>query len=119
MATGAGNKPVPFRMECVSADGRCTQPVNPDRSVLPDGRFLRFENEGNSQQPQGECDERRHHHYQQRQVCDQLKLLRGMAVAGIIRGTGERMRVNIDMPVDIVSMGKQRNRTPVPCEEYQ
>ena len=50
MATGAGNKPVPFRMECVSADGRCT-PVNPDRSVLPDGRFLRFENEGNSQQP--------------------------------------------------------------------
>ena len=48
MATGAGNKPVPFRMECVSADGRCTQPVNPDRSVLPDGRFLRFENEGNS-----------------------------------------------------------------------
>jgi hypothetical protein len=48
-----------------------------------------------------------------------LKLLRGMAVAGIIRGTGERMRVNIDMPVDIVSMGKQRNRTPVPCEEYQ
>ena len=37
MATGAGNKPVPFRMECVSADGRCTQPVNPDRSVLPDG----------------------------------------------------------------------------------
>lgn len=39
MATGAGNKPVPFRMECVSADGRCTQPVNPDRSVLPDGRF--------------------------------------------------------------------------------
>ena len=43
MATGAGNKPVPFRMECVSADGRCTQPVNPDRSVLPDGRFLRFE----------------------------------------------------------------------------
>ena len=95
MATGAGNKPVPFRMECVSADGRCTQPVNPDRSVLPD------------------------HHYQQRQVCDQLKLLRGMAVAGIIRGTGERMRVNIDMPVDIVSMGKQRNRTPVPCEEYQ
>lgn len=51
MATGADNKPVPFRMECVSADGRCTQPVNPDRSVLPDGRFLRFENEGNSQQP--------------------------------------------------------------------
>ena len=37
MATGAGNKPVPFRMECVSADGRCTQPVNPDRSVRTAG----------------------------------------------------------------------------------
>ena len=33
MATGAGNKPVPFRMECVSADGRGTQPVNPDRTA--------------------------------------------------------------------------------------
>lgn len=81
--------------------------------------MLRLKNEGDAQQPKDEGDERRRRHYQQRQMCDQLKLLRSMAVAGIVRRAGERMRVNIGIPIDIVGMGKQRNRTPVPCEEYQ
>lgn len=89
------------------------------KSELEHGRMLRLKNEGDAQQPKDEGDERRRRHYQQRQMCNLLKLLRSMAVAGIVRRAGERMRVNIGIPIDIVGVGKQRNRTPVPCEEYQ
>ena len=63
--------------------------------------------------------ERREGHDQQREVGDELELLRGVAVRRVAGRTRIGVRVDVEEAVDAVDVGEERHAAPVPGKEYQ
>lgn len=63
--------------------------------------------------------ERREGHDQQREVGDELELLRGVAVRRVVGRTRIGVRVDVEEAVDAVDVGEERHAAPVPGKEYQ
>ena len=63
--------------------------------------------------------ERREGHDQQREVGDELELLRGVAVRRVVGRTRIGVRVDVEEAVDVVDVGEERHAAPVPGKEYQ
>ena len=106
-----------FRFAKASILGRCAQAVDSHRRTAPRDGFPDSEDKDGSRLPENQRDERRRRGNQQRQVCDQLELLRRVVVAGIARRAGERMRMDENVSVDPVDMRKQRDTAPIPHKE--
>ena len=97
--------------------GRCAQAVDSHRHTAPRDGFPDSEDKSGSRLPENQRDERRRRGNQQRQVRDQLELLRRVVVTGIARRAGEGMRMDENVSVDPVDMRKQRDTAPIPHKE--
>ena len=93
--------------------------MNPDRSTLTQGQVRRSKDKRPPGQSQHKSYERCHSHQQQRQVGYQLKLLRRVAMSGIVRRSRERVRMDVDIPVNDMGMREKCDIAPVPGKEQQ
>ena len=108
-----------FRFAKTSIQRRCAQAVDSHRHTAPRDGFPDSEDKSGSRLPENQRDERRRRGNQQRQVRDQLELLRRVVVTGIARRAGEGMRMDENVSVDPVDMRKQRDTAPIPHKEQQ
>ena len=106
-----------FRFAKTSIQGWWAHPFVSNRNTGPGEGFPDSEEKSGSRLPENQRDERRRRGNQQRQVRDQLELLRRVVVTGIARRAGEGMRMDENVSVDPVDMRKQRDTAPIPHKE--
>ena len=103
----------------MSVRGRCAQPEHAERELRPADRFPFRIDEADARQAQGERQAPCRRHHQQRQVRDELELLRRMRLRRAVRCAREGVRVDDDVTVHVVRVGEQRDAALVPREEGQ